>query len=247
MAAKKESSSKQLPTGPAGDKKAALETALAQIEKQFGKGAVMKLGTNVAMQVDAISTGSLGLDLALGIGGLPRGRIIEVYGPESSGKTTLLNALKETLPDDMAILVAQQADELTTLFHPDMMFLHSLPGTSESSVNYDLKHISIAGLTMDVDFFIIGEVKGGEALYLLNAAYTGQICAATVHAPSADRAPEKIVDYAMYDSRYSRNELMKMMDCFQTLVFMEHYRVKEIFACLGWNAEKENLEYERLF
>ena len=89
MAAKKESSSKQLPTGPAGDKKAALETALAQIEKQFGKGAVMKLGTNVAMQVDAISTGSLGLDLALGIGGLPRGRIIEVYGPESSGKTTL--------------------------------------------------------------------------------------------------------------------------------------------------------------
>ena len=73
MAAKKESSSKQLPTGPAGDKKAALETALAQIEKQFGKGAVMKLGTNVAMQVDAISTGSLGLDLALGIGGLPGG------------------------------------------------------------------------------------------------------------------------------------------------------------------------------
>ena len=114
-------------------------------------------------------------------------------------------------------------------------------------MNYDLKHISIAGLTMDVDFFIIGEVKGGEALYLLNAAYTGQICAATVHAPSADRAPEKIVDYAMYDSRYSRNELMKMMDCFQTLVFMEHYKVKEIFACLGWNAEKENLEYERLF
>ena len=147
----------------------------------------------------------------------------------------------------MAILVAQQADELTTLFHPDMMFLHSLPGTSDSSVNYDLIHISIAGLTMYVDFFIIGEVKGGEALYLLNAAYTGQICAATVHAPSADRAPEKIVDYAMYDSRYSRNELMKMMDCFQTLVFMEHYQVKEIFACLGWNAEKENLEYEILF
>ena len=75
--------------GPAADKKAALETALAQIEKQFGKGAVMKLGANVTMQVDAIPTGSLGLDLALGIGGVPRGRIVEVYGPESSGKTTL--------------------------------------------------------------------------------------------------------------------------------------------------------------
>ena len=63
------------------EKKNALETALSQIEKQFGKGAVMKLGQNVTMQVDAISTGSLSLDLALGIGGLPRGRVVEVYGP----------------------------------------------------------------------------------------------------------------------------------------------------------------------
>ena len=87
MAAKKDTAPKT--AGPAADKKAALETALAQIEKQFGKGAVMKLGANVTMQVDAIPTGSLGLDLALGIGGVPRGRIVEVYGPESSGKTTL--------------------------------------------------------------------------------------------------------------------------------------------------------------
>ena len=170
-----------------------------------------------------------------------------ICGGNSSGKTTLLNALKETLPDDMAVLVTQQADELTTRFHPDMMFLHSLPGTGESAVSYDLKHISIAGLTMDVDFFIIGEVKGAEALYLLNAAYTGQICAATIHAPSADRAPDKLVDYAMYDSRYSRDELMKMMDCFQTLVYMEHYKVKEIFSCEGWDEEKEQLRFERIF
>ena len=94
MAAKKDTTPKS--AGPAADKKAALETALAQIEKQFGKGAVMKLGTNVTMQVDAIPTGSLGLDLALGIGGMPRGRIIEIYGPESSGKTTLaLHVLAE--------------------------------------------------------------------------------------------------------------------------------------------------------
>lgn len=71
------------------DKKKALDTALSQIEKQFGKGAVMRLGQNQAMSIDVISTGSLSLDLALGIGGLPRGRIVEVYGPESSGKTTL--------------------------------------------------------------------------------------------------------------------------------------------------------------
>lgn len=71
------------------DKKKALDTALAAIEKQFGKGAVMKLGQNAAMNVEAISTGSLGLDIALGIGGVPKGRIIEIFGPESSGKTTL--------------------------------------------------------------------------------------------------------------------------------------------------------------
>lgn len=170
-----------------------------------------------------------------------------ICGGNSSGKTTLLNALKETLPDDMAVLVTQQADELTTMSHPDMMFLHSLPGTGEQKVNYDLEQISIAGLTMDVDFFIIGEVKGAEALYLLNAAYTGQICAATIHAPSADRAPDKLVDYAMYESRYSRDELMKMMDCFKTLVFMEHYRVKEIFECGEWNEGRRSLDYRKIF
>lgn len=170
-----------------------------------------------------------------------------ICGGNSSGKTTLLNALKETLPDNMAILVTQQADELTTKFHPDMMFLHSLPGSGESQVNYDLKNISIAGLTMDIDFFIIGEVKGAEALYLLNAAYTGQICAATIHAPSADKAPNKLVDYCMYESRYSRKELMKMMDCFQTLVFMEHYQVKQIFISKGWSEEKQDLIYEQIF
>ena len=74
---------------PASDKKKALETALQQIEKNFGKGSVMRLGDTPSMNVEAIPTGSLALDLALGIGGVPRGRIIEIYGPESSGKTTL--------------------------------------------------------------------------------------------------------------------------------------------------------------
>ena len=71
------------------DKLKALETALTQIKKQFGEGAVMRLGQNNTLQVESIPTGSLSLDLALGIGGLPRGRIVEIYGPESSGKTTL--------------------------------------------------------------------------------------------------------------------------------------------------------------
>jgi recombination protein RecA len=72
------------------DKQKALESALQQIERQFGKGSIMKLGgQNQMAEIEACSTGSLGLDIALGIGGLPKGRIIEIYGPESSGKTTL--------------------------------------------------------------------------------------------------------------------------------------------------------------
>ena len=71
------------------ERKKALTAALAQIEKQFGKGSIMKLGENAHLNIEAIPTGAMSLDIALGIGGVPRGRIIEVYGPESSGKTTV--------------------------------------------------------------------------------------------------------------------------------------------------------------
>jgi recombination protein RecA len=78
------------------DRKKAIETAVAQIERAFGKGAIMRLGGDQVVEVETISTGSLGLDIALGVGGLPKGRVIEIYGPESSGKTTLtLHAIAE--------------------------------------------------------------------------------------------------------------------------------------------------------
>src|SRR5579884_4298158 len=74
---------------PAPDRHEAVETALAQIERQFGKGSVMRLGDESRAPIEVIPTGSIALDVALGVGGLPRGRVVEVYGPESSGKTTL--------------------------------------------------------------------------------------------------------------------------------------------------------------
>jgi recombination protein RecA len=78
------------------DRQKALEAALAQIDRAFGKGSAMRLGSREKMEVETISSGSLGLDIALGVGGLPRGRVIEIYGPESSGKTTLaLHAIAE--------------------------------------------------------------------------------------------------------------------------------------------------------
>ena len=97
---------------PATDKKKALQTALAQIEKSYGKGTVMRLGDRPDMNVDAIPTGSLALDAALGIGGVPKGRIIEIYGPESSGKTTLalhILAQAQKMGGEVAFVDAEHA------------------------------------------------------------------------------------------------------------------------------------------
>ena len=83
------------------DREKALESAISQVERQFGKGSIMKLGSRTVIQVPVISTGSIALDKALGIGGLPRGRVVEIYGPESSGKTTLaLHAVAEAQKND---------------------------------------------------------------------------------------------------------------------------------------------------
>ena len=87
MAQKPQDSSRSADNNP--EKERALSAALAQIERQFGKGSMMRLGDQEQLAIPSVSTGSLGLDVALGIGGLPRGRVVEIYGPESSGKTTL--------------------------------------------------------------------------------------------------------------------------------------------------------------
>ena len=89
MAAAKTKKSVEKDNTPVSDKKAVVETVIQRIEKEHGKGSIMKLGENAAMNVSAVSTGSLALDFALGVGGIPRGRITEIYGPESSGKTTI--------------------------------------------------------------------------------------------------------------------------------------------------------------
>ena len=100
----------------APDKKRALETAMAQIERAYGKGSIMRLGDNSDIVVESIPTGSLSLDLALGIGGVPRGRIVEIYGPESSGKTTLalhIAAEAQKRGGEVAFIDAEHALEPT--------------------------------------------------------------------------------------------------------------------------------------
>ena len=112
--AKKSNSTKTAAPAPVSseEKLKALETAMAQIEKTYGKGSIMRMGDNTHIQVEAIPTGSLGLDLALGIGGVPRGRIVEIYGPESSGKTTLalhIVAQAQKLGGEVAYIDAEHA------------------------------------------------------------------------------------------------------------------------------------------
>lgn len=113
------------------DKQKALETALGQIERSFGKGSIMRLGDQKALDIEAVPTGSLGLDIALGIGGLPKGRIVEVYGPESSGKTTLaLHAVAE----------AQQKGEVCAFVDAE----HALDPTYAAALGVNLDDLLIS-------------------------------------------------------------------------------------------------------
>lgn len=129
------------------DKQKALETALAQIEKSYGKGAIMRLGQNTAMNIEAIPTGSVTLDAATGIGGLPRGRIIEIFGPESSGKTTLaLHAVAEAqkLGGEAAFIDAEHA----------------------------LDPVYAANLGVDVDALLVSQPDNGEQALEITEALT---------------------------------------------------------------------------
>ena len=119
------------------EKDKALQTALAQIEKQFGKGAVMKLGQTTTLNVEAIPTGSLGLDMALGIGGVPRGRVVEIFGPESSGKTTV------------ALHVVAQAQKLGG----NAVFI---------DVEHALDPVYARALGVDVDSLLVSQPSTGE-------------------------------------------------------------------------------------
>lgn len=113
------------------DKAKALAAALGQIEKQFGKGAIMKLGDTQALDVESISTGSIGLDVALGIGGLPMGRIVEIYGPESSGKTTLTLSV---------IAQAQKAGKVCAFIDAE----HALDPIYAAKLGVDVKELFIS-------------------------------------------------------------------------------------------------------
>ncbi len=158
---------------------------------------------------------------------LQKGYIL-IAGKGASGKTTLLNALLDEIPKDKSVLVIQENEELFTKKHPDMMFQHVLEQKGESKICYGLKELSINALLVDLDYIVIGEIKGGEALYFLNAAYTGHLGIATVHGQSGEAALYKLADYVKYESDYRQDEIKKMLACIATVCYMKDFKLQSL-------------------
>lgn len=166
-------------------------------------------------------------------------------GKGGSGKTTFINWLIEQLPEDVSGLVIQENEELFS-DHPDMAFQHTVMNRGEGKIEYNLGDLARNGLLTDIDYFIIGEIKGAEALFLLNAVYTGAKGWATVHGASATEAMKKLVDYIKYNSDYSQEEALQMLVHLDTIVFMEDFRVKEIAEVTGYDEKIGNLVYKKV-
>lgn len=166
-------------------------------------------------------------------------------GRGGSGKTTCMNFLIDYIPEDKSGLVIQENEELFSN-HPDMAFEHTVQNRGEGKIEYNLGDLARNGLLTDIDYFIIGEIKGAEALYLLNAVYTGAKGWASVHGASSTEAMKKLVDYIKYNSDYTQEEALEMLVHLDTVIFMDDFSVKEIAEIEGFDAKKGDLIYKRI-
>ncbi len=167
-------------------------------------------------------------------------------GKGGAGKTILMNELLEHIPHDKSGLVIQENEELFSDEHPDMMFQHVVLNRGEGKIQYSLKDLARNGLLLDLDYFLIGEIKGAEALYFLNASYTGHQCWASVHGVSSTEAVDKLADYVKYESDYSKDDVMRMLRTMEVIVFLEDFKVKEISEVVGFDETTKNLIYKRI-
>lgn len=168
-------------------------------------------------------------------------------GKGASGKTTAMNWLLEYLPKDKSGLIIQENEELFLTNHPEVIRQHTVESRGEGRISYGLSDLARNGLLIDIDYFIIGEIKGAEAMYLLNAVYTGHKGWASVHAASSTEALDKLVDYIKYGQTYSRGEAMKMLRHLDTIVFMKDFKVAEISEVIGFDNEKQEPIYKTVY
>ena len=170
-----------------------------------------------------------------------------ISGKNGSGKTYLLNALLDEIPPEQSALVVQENEELSSTKHPDMMFQHIAVRRGDKKINYSLKELVINGLLTDIDHIIIGEIKGGEALYFLNAALAGCLGMTTIHSMNATGALDMLVNYSKWESDYSREELMKLLSCVKTVVHIEDFKVQEIAESSGWDEAERKIRLKTVY
>ena len=142
-------------------------------------------------------------------------------------------------------MVIQENEELFSQMHPDIMFQHIVSNRGEGKIEYSLQDLARNGLLTDLDYFIIGEIKGAEALYFLNAAYTGHRCWASIHSMSSFEAFNKLADYIKYDSDYKRGDILDMLSGIEYIIYLENFKVKELTQVV--NIESGNVKYKRIW
>lgn len=167
-------------------------------------------------------------------------------GKGAAGKTTLMNAMLDEIPTDKSGLVIQENEELFS-DHPDMAYQHVIRSRGESKIQYSLKDLAINGLLTDLDYFLIGEIKGDEAAYFMNAAYTGHQCWSSVHGVNSTEAMDKLVDYVKYATDYPREDILRMLHYMRFIIFMKDYHIDEISEVTGFNNETHELEYKPVY
>lgn len=170
-----------------------------------------------------------------------------VVGQGASGKSTLVNALIELIPEAESKLAIQEVPELSS-GKKNWTWLEVVKSTGESDVQYKLEDEAQFGLTMDLDWYIIGESKGGESMAIFDASFTGHKIAFTVHAPNTQLAIDKIVfNMKKSGTDYTDEKLEYLLSTLDTIIFMNKYKVCEITEIEGWDRENNKLKLRPVF
>ena len=168
-------------------------------------------------------------------------------GASHSGKTTIMNTLLDHISFNNSVLVIQEAEELFSDSHPDIMFEHVVYAAHPGEPEYTLKDLAKNGLLTDIDYFVIGEIKGEEAKYFADASETGHQCWATVHSESAKEALWRMADLISRETNDTLQASLRKVKSMEVIVYMKNWKVYEIQEISGWDYEKNDLIYRPVY
>lgn len=176
------------------------------------------------------------------------GKGILFTGKGASGKTTLMNACLEKIPETDSVMICQENAELFDLHHPDLIAAHVMINGGDSKVSYNLGDLTRVALLVDLDRVIVGEVKeGSEAAGLSKASMTGHKCWTSVHGESCEMAVEKMADYISQATGYGNREALKQLLGFEYVVHLRDFRVDEVVRIADFDHEKGKLILEKVY